>query len=739
MAVYRIINYFIVFLVFFSFSSVHIFSQYYYNEFASFDGVNDYLSAPSHSELLLDSAFTIEAWVFVKDTTGFNKTILSTVNSANNTGFAFLIKGSSSNPGSAGRLQFNINGTNNSITQANGTRLPLNTWSHVAVIFKDVGGNNSDSIRFYINGTQVLSMTRLVEPVSSSAESLRVGNCYLPGNYSNGLKGFVDDLRIYKTKRSIQHIANDRGVPVSMEGFTNVGFLSSSRYAVLTAAWTFDGNGNDNIGVKNNLFPVNGASYLPSKFNPASYRNQSNYFIKFNGQSWLSAPDSSNTSYDPDTACTIEAYVYLDSSISSNQTIISKGNNYKLGISSNRYYFSINAGTKSLNSFASVKLKEWTHVAATYSSQSGLMSIYLNGVFDSSKVFTPGNISATNDSLLLGKSSSGEFLFGKLDEVRISRIAKSQSFIKRYLFTNIDNVNGSQFDPALNSYGFEGNTLDNVTKSKPLLIRGDAYFEWINNSSGAGQSSQAPLLRTELFDYGNIGNEISQKSFSIRNNSVNRDSIFIPPSTSGILNSVSIILSHTYMDDVDISLRAPNGVTVNLSTDNGGTFNDMCVKFSNFHDSTLSDINAPFSMLVRPQSSFTPFAGINSEGYWRLTVTDDNAANVDSGRVYVWGLYFGTMPGISGNESETGFKLYQNYPNPFNPNTVISYQLAVRSLVSLIVYDILGNEVKTLVNKKQNGGNHSVEFDGSNLSSGIYFYKLETENFNEVRKMILIK
>jgi len=151
-------------------------------------------------------------------------------------------------------------------------------------------------------------------------------------------------------------------------------------------------------------------------------------------------------------------------------------------------------------------------------------------------------------------------------------------------------------------------------------------------------------------------------------------------------------------------------------------------------------------MLIKPQSSFTPFVGINSQGYWRLTVTDDNATNIDSGRVYVWGLYFGPIPGISGNEIGTEFRLYQNYPNPFNPNTVISYQLPVSSFVSLKVYDILGNEVGLLINKKQNAGNYSVEFDGSSLSSGIYFYRIavhsdkrETENFKEVRKMILIK
>ena len=85
------------------------------------------------------------------------------------------------------------------------------------------------------------------------------------------------------------------------------------------------------------------------------------------------------------------------------------------------------------------------------------------------------------------------------------------------------------------------------------------------------------------------------------------------------------------------------------------------------------------------------------------------------------------------------FALYQNYPNPFNPITKISYELRVTSYVSLKVFDMLGKEVVTLVNQKQNGGRYEVEFDGSNLSSGVYFYKLETHEFKEVKRMILIK
>ena len=85
------------------------------------------------------------------------------------------------------------------------------------------------------------------------------------------------------------------------------------------------------------------------------------------------------------------------------------------------------------------------------------------------------------------------------------------------------------------------------------------------------------------------------------------------------------------------------------------------------------------------------------------------------------------------------FVLYQNYPNPFNPKTVISYQLPVTSNVTLKVYDVLGNEVTTLVNEEKQPGVYEVEFDASSLASGMYLYKLQAGDFVQTRKMILTK
>lgn len=91
------------------------------------------------------------------------------------------------------------------------------------------------------------------------------------------------------------------------------------------------------------------------------------------------------------------------------------------------------------------------------------------------------------------------------------------------------------------------------------------------------------------------------------------------------------------------------------------------------------------------------------------------------------------------NQGPNNYILSQNYPNPFNPGTVISYQLPVNSNVTLKVYDVLGNEIATLVDEFKQAGSYKINCDGSVYSTGIYFYKLTAGTFSETRKMLLMK
>ena len=85
------------------------------------------------------------------------------------------------------------------------------------------------------------------------------------------------------------------------------------------------------------------------------------------------------------------------------------------------------------------------------------------------------------------------------------------------------------------------------------------------------------------------------------------------------------------------------------------------------------------------------------------------------------------------------FKLEQNYPNPFNPTTNISYSILNTAKVTLKIYDVLGREIKTLVNSEQRPGRYNVTFDARDLSSGVYFYKLSAGNYIATKKLMLIK
>jgi len=110
----------------------------------------------------------------------------------------------------------------------------------------------------------------------------------------------------------------------------------------------------------------------------------------------------------------------------------------------------------------------------------------------------------------------------------------------------------------------------------------------------------------------------------------------------------------------------------------------------------------------------------------------------------------GTISSITGidekNTAPVGYMLHQNYPNPFNPGTEISFSLAKSSFVTLEIYNSLGQKVATLINNEMNSGNHKITFNASDLSSGIYYYriaihsdKIQAVEFQSVKKMLLLQ
>lgn len=134
------------------------------------------------------------------------------------------------------------------------------------------------------------------------------------------------------------------------------------------------------------------------------------------------------------------------------------------------------------------------------------------------------------------------------------------------------------------------------------------------------------------------------------------------------------------------------------------------------------------------QTSTYSFYDDLAEEYYRGTVSY-RLKQLD----YDGSFAYSDVVNIEVDFSPKNYTLEQNYPNPFNPTTTIVYQLSADGMVKLKVFDVLGKEVASLVNEHQTAGKYSFEFDASNLSSGVYFYRLESNGFSAMKKLILLK
>lgn len=125
---------------------------------------------------------------------------------------------------------------------------------------------------------------------------------------------------------------------------------------------------------------------------------------------------------------------------------------------------------------------------------------------------------------------------------------------------------------------------------------------------------------------------------------------------------------------------------------------------------------------------------------YALTGSVTNGFDTTASANAVWFVTASSLMGVrQASPPPTSFALNQNFPNPFNPETTISYQLAAVSHVTLKVYDVLGRNVKTLVDEVKKPGRYETEFDTSQLASGVYFCTLHAGDFSQTKKLTLLK
>jgi hypothetical protein len=160
----------------------------------------------------------------------------------------------------------------------------------------------------------------------------------------------------------------------------------------------------------------------------------------------------------------------------------------------------------------------------------------------------------------------------------------------------------------------------------------------------------------------------------------------------------------------DSKVFAANGTGIWLTTNNGARWSSV--------NSGLADSNVHSLGVV----GTSLYAGVGTGGVWKSSLQS-------------------LVVGVQNRSDDVpgSFALGQNYPNPFNPKTVVSCQWPVAGRVRLAVYDLLGREIAVLLDEQKAPGRYQVEFDGTRLSSGVYFYRLTAGDYVETRRMILLR
>jgi hypothetical protein len=203
----------------------------------------------------------------------------------------------------------------------------------------------------------------------------------------------------------------------------------------------------------------------------------------------------------------------------------------------------------------------------------------------------------------------------------------------------------------------------------------------------------------------------------------------IRDSAGVVLDTVEVTVADTFSggwiswSNIDFELFGPSKYI--FSTYLIGGYDSIKV-----HSSQRCDLNAGY---------------LGGERFSKYVINDSDAVAWSDWSQHVWDSNFWLVGLVKPTAVQDNinvpaqFNLEQNYPNPFNPSTKISWQSPVGSWQTLKVYDVLGNEVVTLVNEYKPAGNYEVNFDASELASGIYLYKVQTGNFIDIKKMILLR
>ena len=316
-----------------------------------------------------------------------------------------------------------------------------------------------------------------------------------------------------------------------------------------------------------------------------------------------------------------------------------------------------------------------------------------------------------------------------VDSVWVEWYINTPSNIKQF---RLINTGGSMYSAVFNSVN-------------PEVSVGDSVFYVIKARDISSNHNLGTLPQSGYFRFNITSQTISsfcrETYIPIRDNQTVYDTLYISGSGTIVdLNFKMESLLHTYDGDLLFSIKSPAGDEVILANRRGSSGdNYINTVFDDSAATPISGGTAPFTGSFRPESPLSVYNGQEIHGNWIFRISD--MASGDTGRVekYCLNILYNAILSVANNQVPVKYELKQNYPNPFNPVTRIIFSVPKQSFVSLRIYDVLGREVKLLVDGIKSAGTYEVDWDAGNFSSGVYFYNFTADSFTETKRMVLLK
>ncbi len=719
------------------------------NNCLQFDGLNDYVNLGGLGEELDNkTALTIEMWcnvsswtqdatLFSKYDNDYSRTQIQLKNSGN---FLITIDQGGTDDGNK--------------SQAYTTTAPASTgeWFHLAIVFAGGADNNEDKLKLYINGQSVAltydgtiytSLNSIIYPAVLGAQ----GSGLAGGVFINYFSGLMDEVKIWNSARTQVEIQQNMFSPVAG---TETGLVAYYNFNQGAAA-----SSNSELTTLNDLSVE---SNWNSETAAKNFGILTNFALTGTSSNWVSiqgttTPSGGGTVNDPYLITTLDELNWIAANVNKWASYYKQMANID---ATNTQLWNSGAGWKPIGQsnpgFTGSYDGNGFNISNLYINRQGEDNIgFLGNAYSPCIITKLGLINVNIKGGNFTGGLVGYLLDGTINQCyttgRISGVRYVGGFAGvGVTFSISDCYSTASVIGTVNDVGgFIGNTLGgtlNYSYSTGLITCSSLY------TGGLVGSNDGTSCTSSFWDTQTSGKETS---------AVGAGKTTLEMKTLGTFNGWDI---GTWNMDSGIN----NGYPYLDWQSPGGT--PLPIELSTFTaTSTSSTVKLNWNTATEVNNyGFEILRQTKNEDEWTKIGFVTGNGNSNSTKSYSFTDDFSVTPTIQSDkisyklkqidnegqftyssiiEVDLGipqeFSLSQNYPNPFNPSTTIKYSIPVSNVVSLKVFDVLGKEITTLVNGYKNAGNYEVNFDGSKLSSGTYFYQLKVGQFSETKKLLLLK